>query len=111
MLTKNERNLIKGLRSRENRHRENLMVVEGIKGVLELLNSSVVTKRIYAKSSSNIEEITHLARECEVEICEVRTKDMEIMSSMKKAPGVLAVGEISYSNEANLISQIKLDFF
>ena len=32
---------------------------------------------------------------------------MEIMSSMKKAPGVLAVGEISYSNEENLISQIK----
>ena len=107
MLTKNERNFIKALRSRENRHKENLMVVEGLKGVLELLNSSVVTKRIYAKSSLNIEEITHLARKFEVEICQVSTKDMEIISSMKKAPGVLAVGEISYSNEENLISQIK----
>ena len=79
------------------------MVVEGLKGVLELLNSSIVTKRIYATSSSDIEEISHLARECGIEISEVSTKDMEIMSSMKKAPGVLAVGEISYSNEENLI--------
>ena len=107
MLTKNERNSIKALRSRENRHRENLMVVEGLKGVLELLNSSFVTKQIYATSLSDIDEISHLARDCGVEICEVSSKDMKIMSSMKKAPGVLAVGEISYSNEENLISQIK----
>ena len=83
------------------------MVVEGLKGILELLNSSIVTKRIYATSSTDIEEISNLARADGVEICEVSTKDMEIMSSMKKAPGVLAVGEISYSNEENLISQIK----
>ena len=88
MLTKNERNSIKALRSRENRHRENLMVVEGLKGVLELLNSSIVTKQIYATSLSDIDEISHLARACGVEICEVSSKDMEIMSSMKKAPFV-----------------------
>ena len=68
------------------------MVVEGLKGISELLNSSIVTKRIYATSSSDIEEISHLARECGVDICEVSTKDMEIMSTMKKAPGLLAVG-------------------
>ena len=47
MLTKNERNSIKALRARENRHLENRMVVEGVKGVLELLNSSLITERIY----------------------------------------------------------------
>ena len=83
------------------------MVVEGLKCVLELLNSSIITKRIYATSSSDIEEISHLARECGIGIYEVSTKDMEIMSNMRKAPGVLAVGEILYSNEKYLISQIK----
>ena len=49
MLTKNERNSIKALRSRENRHLENKMVVEGTKGILELLNSSIVTNNLHNK--------------------------------------------------------------
>ena len=66
------------------------MVVEGIKGVLELLNSSLVTERIYVTSGFAVAELESY----DVEIIDVSSKDMEIMSSLKKAPGVLAVGAI-----------------
>ena len=93
MLTKNERNSIKALRSKENRIRENRMVVEGIKGVVELLNSSLVTERIYITSDTDCPELKKLAFDKDIEICQVSSKDMDIMSSLKKAPGVLAVGK------------------
>ncbi|MBM55876.1 MAG: hypothetical protein CMB32_04885 [Euryarchaeota archaeon] len=92
-MTKNERNSVKSLRSKENRLRENRMVVEGAKGVCELLNSSLVTERIYTTSGSENAELNKLASENNVEICKVSSKDMEIMSSLKNAPGVLAVGK------------------
>ena len=82
------------------------MVVEGSKGVLELLKSSLITERIYVTSASDFEEIKMLAKEKDVEVCDVSTNDMEIMSSMKKPPGVLAVGEISYSSIDQLIQNI-----
>ena len=110
MLTKNERNSIKALRIKENRHNDGLMVVEGVKGVLELLKSSLVTKRIYVTTGSQYPELTRVASESEVEICEVSSKDMDIMSSFKKAPGVLAVGEIAYSTEEMLISRVKTPY-
>ena len=83
------------------------MVVEGVKGVLELLRSSLVTKRIYVTIGSKYPELTRVASDSGIEVCEVSSKDMDIMSSLKKAPGVLAVGEISYSTEENLISRVK----
>ena len=104
MLTKNERNSIKSLRTRENRHRLNRMVVEGSKGVLELLNSSLITERIYVTSGFECSTIKSVAKEKCVDVCEVSSKDMEIMSSLKNAPGVLAVGEIIYSSVDQIIS-------
>ncbi|MBM71624.1 MAG: hypothetical protein CL847_02435 [Crocinitomicaceae bacterium] len=106
MLTKNERNLIKSLRVKENRHRENRMVVEGVKGVLELLNSSIITERIYVTSGMECSRIKSVAKEKLVDLCEVSKRDMEIMSSLKKAPGILAVGKIKYSTKDELIEAI-----
>lgn len=61
MLTKNERNAIKALRNRENRLNEKRMVVEGDKCVIELLKSSIETKRIYVTNGIEINEIRTLA--------------------------------------------------
>ena len=61
MLTKNERNAIKALRNRENRLNEKRMVVEGDKCVIELLKSSIETKRIYVTNGIEIDEIRTLA--------------------------------------------------
>tara|TARA_B000000532_G_scaffold244026_1_gene242043 strand:+ start:1399 stop:2112 length:714 start_codon:yes stop_codon:yes gene_type:complete len=83
------------------------MVVEGVKGVLELLRSSLVTKRIYVTTGSKYPELTRVASDSGIEVSTVSSKDMDIMSSLKKAPGVLAVGEISYSTEENLILRVK----
>jgi TrmH family RNA methyltransferase len=104
MLTKNERNSIKALRLKENRSRENLMVVEGIKGVLELLRSDLVTERIYVTSGYDVSEIESVAGSSE--IIEVSSKDMEIMSSLKKAPGVLAVGSIKRYDGQHIIDRL-----
>ena len=71
MLTKNERNLIKSLRAKENRHRENRMVVEGVKSVLEMLNSSIITERIYVTSGWDCSTIKSVAKEKSVDVCEV----------------------------------------
>ena len=88
MLTKNERNAIKALRNRENRLNEKRMVVEGGKCVIELLKSSIETKRIYVTNGIEIDEIRTLAEKKSIEVTEVSSKDMEIMSSMRTAPGV-----------------------
>ena len=82
------------------------MIVEGVKGVLELLNSSLVTERIYVTSGTECSTIKSVAKENSVEVCDVSKKDMEIMSSLKSAPGVLAVGEISYSSADELKSAL-----
>lgn len=103
MITKNERNSIKALKHKENRALEGRMVVEGFKGVSELLESSLVTERIYITSGMDFLNVSKLARENEVEVIEVSSKDMEIMSSLKKAPGVLAVGKTGSTTEAGLL--------
>jgi len=101
MLTKNERNAIKALRNRENRQNEGRMVVEGDKSVIELLKSSIETERIYVTNGLEIDEIRSLAENKSIEVTQIPSKDMEIMSSMRTAPGILAIGRIvEYSVES-----------
>lgn len=107
MITKNERNSIKALKRKENRALENLMVVEGVKGVAELLNSSIITERIYITTGLQFPEIINLASENSAEVIEVSKKDMEIMSSLKNAPGILAVGQITHFSPKDLATRIK----
>ena len=107
MLTKNERNSIKALRHRENRKLEKRMVVEGNKGVEELLNSGFETLQIYATSSVEISVIKVLAEEKGLVIIDVSSKDMQIMSSLKSAPGVLAVGVIKETNASTVVEMMR----
>jgi len=83
------------------------MVVEGTKGILELLESSLVTERIYTTSGSDFPKLKGVAYEKNVEVINVSSKDMEIMSSLKKAPGALAVGEIPKYTEDILINSVQ----
>ena len=107
MLTKNERNSIKALRHRENRRAEKLMVVEGNKGVEELLHSGFETLRIFATSGFDISVIKVLAEKKEVVIIDVSSKDMQIMSSLQSAPGVLAVGKIKEVDASVVVDKMK----
>ena len=107
MLTKNERNAIKALRHRENRLNEKLMVVEGDKCVIELLKSSIETKRIYVTNGIEIDEIRTLAEKKMIEVTEVTSKDMVIMSSMRTAPGVLALGRTVEFSADDVLGDMK----
>jgi TrmH family RNA methyltransferase len=107
MLTKNERNFIKALRYRENRKLENRLVVEGNKGVEELLNSGFETLHIYATSTVEISAIIVLAEEKGLVITDVSSKDMQIMSSLKTAPGVLAVGVIKVTDALTVVEKLR----
>lgn len=107
ILTKNERNAIKALRNRENRLNEKRMVVEGDKCVIELLKSSIETKRIYVTNGVEIGEIRTLADNKSVEVIEISSKDMGIMSSRRTAPGILALGQIVEFSVENVVGTIK----
>lgn len=107
MLTKNERNAIKALRNRENRLNEERMVVEGDKCVIELLKSSIETERIYVTKGVEIGEISTLAENKSVEVIEISSKDMGIMSSRRTAPGILALGRIVKFSVENVVGTIK----
>lgn len=107
MITKNERNSVKALKRKETRASENRMVVEGVKGVCELLNSSIVTERIYITTGLDFPEASKLAKENEVEVVDVSKKDMEIMSSLKNAPGILAVGQTISLTPSEFIEKSK----
>jgi len=77
------------------------MVVEGDKSVIELLKSSIETERIYVTNGVEIGEIRSLAENKSIEVKPIPSKDMEIMSSMRTAPGILALGSIvEYSVES-----------
>jgi TrmH family RNA methyltransferase len=111
MLTKNERNSIKALRSKDSRLQQNQMVVEGFKSILELLKSRIVVERIYIttgiEDTSILDEIKSLAFSSDILVCEVSKKDMDIMSSMKSAPGILAVGELMSTPVVDIINRLK----
>ena len=107
MLTKNERNAIKALRNRENRLNEKRMVVEGDKCVIELLKSSIETKRIYVTNGIEINEIRTLAEKKSIEVTDVSSKDMEIMSSMRTAPGILALGRVVEFSAEDVVGGLK----
>ena len=109
MLTKNERNAIKALRNRENRLNEKRMVVEGDKSVIELLKSPIETERIYVTNGVEIKEIRTLAEKKSIEVIDVSSKDMEIMSNMRTAPGILALGRIVEFSTEEVVGKIKND--
>lgn len=87
MITKAELQSIRALRNRPDRESTGRFVVEGWKGVMELLASDLDVLRIYAQSEINPPPGFFLPDSA----TRVSKKDMERMSQMKTPPGILAV--------------------
>ncbi len=89
MPTRHEVLAVRALRDRSARNVEGVVVVEGVKGVAELCRSGWKVVRIYAVHERSADIPTSHAA-C-AELCSPR--DMERMSSLKTAPGILALAE------------------
>ena len=93
---KAQRQDIRSLKRRSERWAKRLMVVEGVKCILELLQSPWEVERIYVTSDheggASLSSLQ--ASSTGVEFVSVSAKDMEMMSALKTAPGLLAVAHM-----------------
>ncbi|MGB1123461.1 MAG: TrmH family RNA methyltransferase [Flavobacteriales bacterium] len=81
---------IRALRRKKERSEQGRFVVEGDKGVAELVESSIAVERMYYVSA-----MEHAVPESHRHLSEqISIKDMERISQMNTAPGVLAVASI-----------------
>lgn len=91
MVTKNQIKFVKSLHQKKYRQSLGLFIVEGFKPIQELMASSFKVKEIYALREHGIHFSSAI---------EATRADMERMSALKSAPGVLAVAEIpEYNHE------------
>lgn len=90
MITKAELHSVRALRHRSSREEEGLFVVEGWKGVMELLASALDVVRIYVRSEVQPPP-GHFLPDAAIQ---VSAKEMERMSQMKTPPGILATARI-----------------
>lgn len=81
---------IRNLRSRRERERTKTFVVEGLKSVMELHRSPLVCKRVWATAKGIATLPEDLQQVAEV----IDANAMTRLSSMKTAPGVLALAEL-----------------
>lgn len=81
---------IRNLRSRRERERTQTFVVEGLKSVIELHRSPLVCKRVWATAKG----IASLPEDLQPIAEVIDANAMSRLSSMKTAPGVLAVAEM-----------------
>lgn len=93
---KAQRQDIRSLKRRSERWAKRLVVVEGVKCILELLQSPWEVERIYFTSDheggASLSSLQ--ASSTGVEFVSVSAKDMEMMSALKTAPGLLAVAHM-----------------
>ncbi|MGB0424630.1 MAG: TrmH family RNA methyltransferase [Flavobacteriales bacterium] len=85
MITKNQIKLVRSLQQKKFRLEHNLFVVEGQKPVNELLESDFKVVTLYVRKG-----VGHNFTSVE----DVSSSEMERMSSMKSAPGILALVEM-----------------
>ena len=87
---------IRSLKRRSERWAKRRMVVEGVKCILELLQSPWEVERIYFTSDHEGSASLASLQEAStgVEFVSVSAKDMEMMSALKTAPGLLAVAHM-----------------
>lgn len=95
MVTKAEIQSIRALRNRSDREKAGRFVVEGWKGIMELLASELDVLRIYVQSEINPPTGFFLPESA----IRVSKKEMERMSQMKTPPGVLAEVAIPIPSE------------
>ena len=83
-------NAIRALRRKPERTEQGRFVVEGDKGVAELVESSITVERMYYVST-----MEHAVPDSHPHVAEqISVKDMGRISQMNTAPGLLAVASI-----------------
>lgn len=90
MITKAELQSVRTLRNRSTREATGQFVVEGWKGVMELLDSALDTVRIYVRSEVQPPTGCFIPDAA----VQVAAKEMDRMSQMKTPPGILATAHI-----------------
>ena len=93
-IPKQERQDIRLLRRKQTRWNRRQITVEGEKAILELLKSSWITERIYFTAGIELSERLTQSLRTAIGLVEVSAKDMELMTSLKTAPGLLALASM-----------------
>ncbi len=86
MLTKNKIKFVRSLRSKKERYSHNCFVIEGEKIVQEALNSNFEVDDVYALDSFDLSNDN-------IAMSLASKKEMDAMSGLKQAPGILAVAK------------------
>src|ERR1017187_2344290 len=92
MLSKNQIKFVNSLKQKKFIQEHNLFIAEGTKIVLELLNSKVVVKQIYA--TPDFFRTTSINKQ--IERFEIKTSELERISVLATPNEALAVCEIPY---------------
>jgi len=98
MLSKSQISLVKSLHQKKYRKEEHLFIVEGLKSILEFLNSSYVLHTIYATSGifPKLANLSHKQK-----VFEVTDNDLIKISILKQPQGALAIFEIPKNESFN----------
>lgn len=80
-----------------------MFVVEGIKGLIELANSELITQRIYCAAGM----VDSLPQNLPSEVQVIGTKEMGRISQMSTPPGVLAIAQIPTYKTEDVLAAIK----
>lgn len=99
MLSKAQISLITSLQNKKFRLQHQVFVVEGIKSVLEFVNSSYKVQKIYTtpQAITKLEKIPH-----NIKLEEVSENEFQKISSLKNPQGALALVELPQNNELDL---------
>ncbi|MBD1428026.1 TrmH family RNA methyltransferase [Sphingobacterium litopenaei] len=99
MLSKAQISLITSLQNKKFRLQHQIFVVEGIKSVLEFVNSSYKVQKIYAtpQAQTKLEKIPH-----NIKLEEVTEGEFQKISSLKNPQGALALVELPQNNKLDI---------
>ncbi len=93
-IPKQERQEIRLLKRKQTRWEKRQITAEGEKTILELLKSAWITERIYFTAGLNLSEQLVQSLQPTTSLVEVSAKDMELMTSLKTPPGLLALASM-----------------
>ena len=102
-MTRQEILSIRALRKRAERHAAGLFVVEGEKGIIELAKSTLSVQRIYCVATM----IDVIPDKLQAEMEQISAKEMDRITQMTTAPGILAVVAIPHYSVQHVLEQIE----
>jgi RNA methyltransferase, TrmH family len=101
MISKSKAKYIKSLQVKKYRKQEQSFVVEGAKGVEELLRSDFKTTMVFA-SAAFLDEHEDLLRSRGIEVAEATASELEAVGSVESNESALAVGQMKPNVAPNL---------